>query len=174
MNNLFEESVRQTILSPDRVYRYCLWREWATGEGYCAIVGLNPSKADEVEDDPTITRCIAFAKSWGCNALCMLNLFAYRATKPEEMKKAIDPIGPDNNKHLIELTKEAKILLAAWGTHGNYQNRDRQVLHLLSSQTIPALWKCLGKTQDGFPRHPLFVRADEELIDFYDPMQGIK
>ena len=72
-----------------RKYRYTLWRNWAglmpTGKGYAMFVGLNPSTADETNDDPTIRRCIAFAKAWGYDALCMTNIFAFRATNPMVM-----------------------------------------------------------------------------------------
>jgi hypothetical protein len=79
------------------------------------FVGLNPSTADETSDDPTIRRCIAFAKSWGYSALCMTNLFAYRATDPKIMKKAQYPVGPDNDDYLKMLSAGAGVVIAAWG-----------------------------------------------------------
>ena len=82
-----EAMERGARLSPCRTYRYALWRRW--GEGPPAMfIGLNPSTADETADDPTIRRCIAFARSWGHGALCMANLFAYRATQPADIPAA--------------------------------------------------------------------------------------
>ena len=69
-----------------RKYRYALWRNWDGSKPYAMIIGLNPSTADENENDPTITRCINFAKSWGYGGVCVTNLFAYCATVPSDMK----------------------------------------------------------------------------------------
>lgn len=153
---------RETILSPCRTYRYTLWREFGglVGDGYAMFIGLNPSTADEVNDDPTIRRCIAFAKSWGYGALCMTNLFAFRATDPEEMKRAADPVGPENDSHLIALARDAGVVVAAWGTNGTYLGRDNAVRTM-----VPNL-RCLKKTVAGHPSHPLYLRADLTPIPF--------
>lgn len=147
---------RQTIFSPCRTYRYTLWREFdvPVNDGYVMFIGLNPSTADEVNDDPTIRRCIEFAKSWGYSALCMTNLFAFRATKPVEMIAAADPVGPDNDTYLIDLARNAGVVVAAWGTHGTHLGRDVTVRTL-----VPNL-HCLKKTINGHPGHPLYLRAD--------------
>ena len=145
---------RKTILSPCRTYRYALWREWFGGSGYAMFVGLNPSTADETNDDPTIRRCIGFAKAWGFSALCMTNLFAYRATKPADMKRATHPVGPDNDAHLLALAADAGVIVAAWGTNGTYQRRDMAVRAML-----PALC-CLRLTKAGHPEHPLYLPGE--------------
>lgn len=142
---------RQTILSADRLYRYALWREWIGGEGYAMFIGLNPSTADETQDDPTIRRCISFAKAWGYSGLCMTNLFAYRATKPVDMKAASDPVGSENNVHLLTLAEGAGVIVAAWGANGTFKERDAEVKRLL-----PNL-HCLSLTKDGHPGHPLYL-----------------
>ena len=84
-------------LSECRKYRFALWRTWDDSKPYVMFVGLNPSTADETTDDPTLTRCINYAKSWGFGGVCMANIFAYRATEPSDMKAATDPIGSENN-----------------------------------------------------------------------------
>lgn len=168
---------RTTQFSPDRRYRYTLWRElWSgdelfdafdgTNEGergnalgqYIMVIGLNPSTADERNDDPTIRRCKAFAKSWGYGALCMTNLFAFRATQPEDMKKAVDPAGPECGKWLCDIAKGAGMILAAWGKHGSFIGRDRNVLSALKAIGKPVY--CLGKNSDGSPKHPLYIAAN--------------
>jgi hypothetical protein len=144
---------RNTILSPCRTYRYTLWRDLGglAGEGYAMFIGLNPSTADEVNNDQTIERCMSFAKSWGYGALCMTNLFAFRATKPVEMIAAADPVGPDNDLHLIDLARGAGIVVAAWGTNGAHLERDSAVRAL-----VPNL-HFLRKTEDGHPGLPLYL-----------------
>ena len=97
--NSTERISKGARFSVDRKYRYALWRHWNGNKerNYVAFVGLNPSTADEKTDDPTIRRCMGFARSWGFNGIWMINAFAFRATKPKDMKAAIDPIGPDND-----------------------------------------------------------------------------
>ncbi len=150
----------QTIFSPTRKYRYVLWRRWQPGSKSLAVIGLNPSTADEVIDDPTIRRCIGFAKSWGFDALCMLNLFAFRATDPAVMAVQSDPIGPENDKFIVAATQAASMTLAAWGTHGSFMGRGEQVLRL-----IPSV-HCLGITKHGFPKHPLYIKGDTQPISY--------
>lgn len=156
--------------SPDRVHRYTLWRTWyRTLIGnpqwrYAAVIGLNPSTADETRDDPTIRRCIDFAKSWDVDALCMLNLFAFRATDPRDMKAAADPVGAENDAWLIRICRGASLVLAAWGVHGEYQGRDRAVRQLLEEAGVVPL--ALGFTKAGHPRHPLYMPKSAEPRPF--------
>jgi len=153
---------RRTILSEDRKYRYTLWREgWDSLNENCrdrgkfvVFIGLNPSTADETKPDNTMTRCVGFAKSWGFEALCMVNLFAYRTKSPREMKRQIDPVGPENDKYIVQMCREASLVIAAWGTHGSFLGRDKEVMKLIDNL------HCLGTTQDGYPKHPLYLRAD--------------
>lgn len=169
---------RPTIFSPDRVYRYILWRHWH-GHGsthildssnghhpsYAMFIGLNPSTADETLDDPTIRRCIGFAKAWGLGALCMTNLYAFRATDPNVMKAQKDPIGDDNFKRLLEAGKTATIIIAAWGTHGGFiKEVPRQVCGLLADAGLNI--HCLGTNADGSPKHPLYLKADSKPQPF--------
>lgn len=146
------------VLSDCRTYRYALWRTWDTNKPYAMFVGLNPSTADETEDDPTITRCINFAKSWGYGGLCMVNLFAFRATKPDDMKKATDPVGSENDQWLLKLASGAGIVIGAWGNNGAYQGRAEHVKGLVSDMS----YLQLNKT--GHPTHPLYLKADLKPI----------
>lgn len=141
---------RSADLSACRIYRYALWRRWGPG-AYAMFIGLNPSTADEMNDDPTIRRCIGFARAWGYDALCMANLFAYRATDPADMKKAVDPIGGANDHVLTTLARGAGIVVAAWGAHGTYKRRDQSVRLLVNDLHY------LRLTKDGHPGHPLYL-----------------
>lgn len=137
------------VISGCGSYRYQLWRSWLGGEGYVLIVGLNPSKADAAQDDPTIRRCVDFAQRWGFSALAMGNLFAFRATKPEDMMAADDPVGPENDVHLEQMALGARLVVAAWGTQGSWRAETVR-------NTLPNL-HYLALSKDGQPRHPLYL-----------------
>ena len=139
------------LLSPCRTYRYDLWRTWLGGNGYAMFVGLNPSTADETQDDPTIRRCVAFAKAWGYAGLCMTNLFAYRATDPRDMMRASDPVGPLNDEILCGRAEGAGVVVAAWGVHGTFGGR-----HGVVRAALPEL-HYLRLTKAGHPGHPLYL-----------------
>ena len=94
------------------------------------FVGLNPSTADEIKDDPTSRKCMRFAQSWGYGGIILANLFAYRATDPRELKGVSDPVGPENDHWLNRLADEAGIVIAAWGIHGGFMRRDSVVMDL--------------------------------------------
>jgi hypothetical protein len=122
---------------------------------------LNPSTADEVQNDPTIRRCIGFARAWQCSRLIIANIFAIRATDPRVMLAADDPTGPDNDRWVAMAAHEADNsngpVVCAWGAHGGHRARDLAVMEALDLIGVrPA---CLGETAAGFPRHPLYVRG---------------
>ena len=117
------------------------------------FVGLNPSTADASRDDPTLRRCMSFARERGFGGVSLGNLFALRATNPRTLREVEDPVGPRNDLWLKRLADEASLVVAAWGTRGRLGGRDAAVLPLLGQVS------CLGVTQQGDPRHPLYVRA---------------
>jgi hypothetical protein len=125
--------------SADRVYRYTLTRELGIGPTLM-VIGLNPSTADETQDDPTIRRCIGFAKRWEMGRLVMTNIFAFRSTWPAALySDTNDPIGADNDHHLLEQAGAADMILAAWGAHGGLVDRDVEVRSLLRDFTVMCL-----------------------------------
>lgn len=152
------------MFSPCRTWRYVLTRRWGEGPAL-AVIGLNPSTADEQTDDPTIRRCVGLARRWSYGALVMLNLFAYRATDPADMQRAPNPIGPDNDRHIAEQTRAAGMVLAAWGVHGEWGQRAVHVQVMLGA-TYGVPLHALGWTRAGHPRHPLYVRGDTEPESF--------
>ena len=151
---------REATFSPDRVYRYGLARTWAPELPTLLLVGLNPSTADETRDDPTIRRCLGFARSWGYGRLIVANLFAFRATHPRELRRAADPVGPDNDTWLLRYAARAERIVAAWGNDGCYQGRDRAVRALL-----PDLY-CIRRNRSGQPAHPLYLPAELRPLPF--------
>lgn len=154
---------KDATFSGDRVYRYMLSRVWDDSLPALAIIGLNPSTADENIDDPTIRRCITFAKRDGYGGIIMLNLFAYRATNPKELKQADNPIGQHNNAELRRETRGRSILLA-YGA--NYTGgRADEVQKLLGIDTYRTSTFCLGRTQAG---HPLYLKSTTPM----EPWEG--
>jgi hypothetical protein len=125
------------------------------------FTGLNPSTATETEDDNTVRRCIGLAKSWGYQALCMANLFAFRSRHPRSLLNVVDPVGPDNDKWLVRCAKEADKIICAWGYFKQHKVRQASVFNMLSS--MHRLYH-LGMTKNGWPRHPLFIRKDVRPI----------
>ena len=145
-------------------YRYLLWREWNSESKTVTFIMLNPSRADAEINDPTITRCINFALSWGYGRLEVVNLFAYRTSKPSLLKQAAEPIGKDNDRHIVESVAKSDRTILAWGNHGTWQKQDLYVLQLLKS--YEHLYS-LGITKIGCPRHPLYLRSSTEPV-IYD------
>lgn len=159
------------VFSPDRVYRYRLYRfvdmpSPGTILRTLNIIGLNPSTADEATDDPTIRRCMGFAKAWGFDVLTMTNLFAFRTTDPARLRYAamMQPngiVGLENDRHLIQVAEQATKIVLAWGAFGNLGGRDQQVIRMLKAVLKAAPWRynlyCFGVTKSGAPKHPLYL-----------------
>lgn len=104
-----------------------------------AVIGLNPSTATEMEDDPTVNRCWKLAKREGFDAFCMLNIFALRSTNPQQLYASIDPIGTYNDRWIKEIAHNASIVVAAWGIHGAFKDRGQNIRNLIQNLS------CLGK-----------------------------
>lgn len=148
-------------LSNCQAYRYLLWRIWDTTKPTFTFIGLNPSTADAVNDDPTIIRCINFAKSWGGGGIHMLNLFAYRSSYPIEMMNAKDPVGEYNDMYLKEYALKSEKVIACWGNYGGFNNRSMVVKELLNSE-----FYYFDLNKSGEPKHPLYIKGDAELKKF--------
>tara|TARA_B110000495_G_scaffold192073_1_gene195834 strand:- start:1336 stop:1824 length:489 start_codon:yes stop_codon:yes gene_type:complete len=150
---------KSAVFSNCRKYRYSLTRSWNSAGGYVLFIGLNPSIADEKIDDPTLTRCINFAKDWGYGGLIMVNLFAYMSTYPTDLKKVKLPIGNNNNKHILKNHQKSQLTVAAWGNDGHFLKRDKEVLKIICNPM------CLNINKSGQPAHPLYQKKDQELIN---------
>lgn len=160
-------AVKDALISPCGLYRYWLTREWDASFHKLPIIMLNPSTADASLDDPTIRRCISFAKREGFGGIRVMNLFAFRATSPKEMLAQGNPYGPDNWDNLLDLLVEARNydtpILCAWGAHGVHGMAKRVQEY---AKVNRARLVCLGKTDGGHPRHPLYVKGDQPLVPF--------
>jgi len=160
--------------SPDRAYRYRLTRTWNPTMRRCLFVMLNPSTADAFVVDPTIWRCIAFAKREGCGSLDVVNLFALRSPDPSVLYQHPDPVGPDNEHQIAYAIHGANLIICGWGAHASklaetVANPEPWVRECAEAEHKP-LW-CLGFTADGSPKHPLARGksriADDQPLTFY-------
>lgn len=172
---MFTDTRYTATLSPDREYRYHLSRTWDVEKPTLAWIMLNPSTADETEDDPTIRRCVNFAKDWGYGSIVVGNLFALRTPDPDGLDDHPDPIGPENDDYLLEIARESDLVIAAWGTGGAKKGRQ--------APRGPVVWamleadpkavtnvRALDTTKDGHPVHPLYQPKDAEPEPFeYGP-----
>lgn len=155
------------LFSPCRTWRYELRRSWANQPDLVMLM-LNPSTADEVKNDPTVERCERRARAGGYGGLVVLNIFAYRATDPADMKAAADPVGPENDDyiraHFLRAAALGSPVCAAWGTHGDHLSRGRQVLDMAEAAGVQLV--CLKKTKGGHPGHPLYIKAAAPFVSF--------
>lgn len=151
---------REAVISQDGQYRYSLVRRWGVGGFPAQFIMLNPSTADDALDDPTIRRCVGFARSLGASGLVVVNLYAFRATKPVDLWRADDPVGPDADTYLGIVARRAATegapLIAAWGASAR-PDRVEHVRALVAERG--ANLTALGVTKDGAPRHPLYLPA---------------
>lgn len=168
---------RSAEISDCQQYRWWLRRSWTNwdkngiavpGKGVCCFVMLNPSTADATIDDPTIRRCVGFAKTWGYTILSVRNLFAFRATNPAELLFTENPTGGERGDLELLAACTADITVVAWGA-GVVGNRDKVALALFAKHFPRHPLYCLGTTKNGYPRHPLYVRADQQLVRFNAP-----
>jgi len=146
--------IKDAHISECRNYRYSLSRIWNDSKPTILFIGLNPSIADDREDDPTLKKCINYAKSWGFGGLKMANLFAYRATLPSDLKLAKDPIGIENDGILKKMIESVEIVVVAWGNDGSFLDRDKEVLKLVKNPM------CLNINKSGKPSHPLYQKSN--------------
>jgi hypothetical protein len=166
-----ERVARSASFSADRRYRYALARAWNPDAPRAIFVGLNPSTADEREDDPTIRRCVGYARLWRCGSMTIVNLFAFCSTDPKGLGRVADPIGPENAARLRSYLDGAApaIVVAAWG-------RIPSAVRSLAQPTIAELERrrgirVLGLNLDGSPKHPLYLAYDRPLTTWRSAIQ---
>lgn len=153
------------VLSSDARYRYSLGRVWDGGLGIARFIGLNPSTATHEEDDPTIRRCMRFARDWGLGGIVMLNIFAYRATDPKALQTVPHPVGALTDYYLETLGSGTHPfpVIACWGVHGELHARGAAAFAILKRASRDQV-QVFGFTKGGHPKHPLYLRAASELV----------
>ena len=155
------------IISPCGQYRYRLEREVGMDGLTFAYFGVNPSTADATIDDATVRKWIGFTKVNGGRRFIVGNVFAYRATDVRALY-TVEPIGLQNNAHLMQIAEAADILVPCWGDRGkvpaHLRSRFDDVLAMLMECGKPV--KAFGLTKGGDPKHPLMLGYDTPLIDW--------
>jgi hypothetical protein len=180
-NQIAEVAIRKTAVLSDRgTYRYRLTRQWDLGKAMLPVCMLNPSTADADKDDPTIKALMRFADNWGYGGITVINLFAVRTSKPQEMKRHEWPHGADNRMHIEQVLSTARHtstpVLAAWGNDGAHWSRqDEEFCRIAKAAMVDLV--CLGLTAGGFPKHPLArgkhrIPADQKPIMWRRWMEG--
>lgn len=176
-----KQKIRKSAsIDKNQKYRYSLIRHWDTDQDWLntcvgtwrnprvAWIMLNPSVADDKIDDPTIRKCIGFSKRWGYSAMVVNNLFAYRATDPVDLRKAISPWGSDNMFHLEFTFRQCKrhndLLVLAWGRHGNIYEVGSKLIEVLKRYDLYRRAHCFGLTKNGQPFHPLMLSYSTPLV----------
>jgi len=143
------------VYSPCESYRYSLTRVWNPAGSRVLFIMLNPSTATEIQNDPTVERCERRSRALGFGAFRVLNIFAYRATDPRDMRRAHDPVGPGNDAAILAGLEWADQVICAWGTHGAHLGRGPSVEALL--RTSGRELQHLGLSKAGHPKHPLYI-----------------
>lgn len=154
MEQLFPETSGAEF-SPCRTWRYRLWRIWDGSLPSVNFLMLNPSIADANVLDPTVTRCVDFARRWGYGGLYVTNLFALVSTDPEGLYKSADPVGPGNDQAILGTARDAGLVVCAWGNHGVHKERRDAVLGMLRGAGVDL--SCLRMNGTGEPSHPLYL-----------------
>ena len=163
---LFDDVEKTATISPCGRYRHALGRYWNREAGFVLFIGLNPSTADAEQDDPTIRRCVRFARDWGYGGIEMGNLFDWRATDPKDCRRAMAFAVSDKNDACLRVrAAESRFVIAAWGAAAWAQDRISQVFRGVFNEE--RRWHCLGLTKGGSPRHPLYVPAVTKPILFW-------
>lgn len=162
-NNISEEGIEsQAIYSDSEEHRYVLKRAWNDQGKRMMFIGLNPSTATEIVNDPTITRVIGYAKREGFGSVSICNIFSFRATLPSDLKKSGDPIGKETDNLMIREAEDSDVILLGWGNHASFMDRGKKVRELLKPFKEKTF--CLGLTKSAEPKHPLYLRKDAEFM----------
>jgi hypothetical protein len=146
--------------SPDRVYRYALWRTWDDTKPKVMFVGLNPSTADETNNDNTVNACVRHATNWGYGGFVIGNLFAFCDTDQKFIWQVPNPIGPENDAWLKRLAKQSDKIIAAWSNDGWRDKRGEIVCKM-----FPEIY-CLRRNKSGEPHHPLYIKTPSQPVKY--------
>ena len=162
MTDLFLE--RDAVISDCKQYRYLLRRTWDWDRMRALFIMLNPSTADAEIDDATIKSCTRLCRAWGYGSFEVVNLFGWRATDPNALSEADEPVGPDNDAIAVAAVNRCDIAICAWGAHPMAGDRASVMKQLIVGRRPVAF--CLGKTKAGAPKHPLYIKTGTPLVAY--------
>ena len=152
---LLSQTHSTAIFSDCETYRFRLWRQWEAQKPYLCFVMLNPSTANEEKNDPTVERCEQRARRTGYGGVQIVNLFALRSTDPQMLYVHPEPIGAENNAAILTACQKSGTVIGAWGTHGKWMERGKEIAELLRHHKIDL--HALKVNADGNPSHPLYL-----------------
>ena len=160
----------RAVFSADGLYRYRLSRIWSNHGGLARLacwILLNPSTADQDVLDPTLRRGLGFTKALGLDGMLVVNLFGLRSTDPRALLAASDPVGPENDEFIQGAVNESELVVLGWGAHEAVRRtgRDLTITAMIRRRGDRTMY-CLGRTADGSPRHPLYLRSDAKLVEY--------
>jgi len=156
----------EAYFDEDKIYRYLLYRKWGNLKKKVTWIMLNSSTADETLDDPTIRRCIGFAKQFDADELDIVNLFAYRSTNPEKLYTVEDPVGKENDDYIRKSIEKSSLIILGWGNHGKLLNRSDEVISKLLKPYSDKVF-ALKILKNGEPGHPLYIPYSVELQNVF-------
>jgi hypothetical protein len=161
---------KHAVISDCGTFRYLLTRQWADGPSITFVM-LNPSTADADKDDATVRKCIGFARNFKFSGIRVVNLFAFRATNPADLRRAGWPAGPENNQWLDRAATWAwannEPMVCAWGAHTRGRTAAQRVAHVtvqLEQRGVDL--RALQVLVDGTPSHPLMLPYSCQLMQF--------
>jgi hypothetical protein len=166
----FLDTTCGAVFDASRKYRYLLWRRWNQELPALTFCMLNPSTADAFRLDPTIARCMSFARDWGFGSLRIVNIFAYRSTDPAALQRRRDPVGKLNDQFIERAIHSSQRSVLAWGNHGILRDRDKEMMLMMRKTAASDRLYHLGLTRLQQPKHPLYVRRDAGLHGFETPV----
>ncbi|MDA9749333.1 MAG: DUF1643 domain-containing protein [Bacteroidota bacterium] len=148
--------IREAKISIDKKERYSLKREWDKSKNKILYIMLNPSLADDNNDDPTIRRLINFSKKFNYGGFLVGNIYSTISPNPKEVDKS-DGISDKNLVELLKLINQVEEIVYAWGNNAY----EPEFLKDLVSNP-----KCFGKNLNGSPKHPLYLPKNIQLISY--------
>lgn len=161
--DLFTET--GAAFSECRRYRYRLWRYWDRSKPPLCFLMLNPSTADDLSNDPTVERCQRRALAMGYGGLEVVNIFAFRSTDPSALYTLDDPVGPENDRAILDACQLAGMVICAWGNHGRELNGRSAIVRAMLEEAGIAPF-ALAVNSSGEPKHPLYVSYEKEPEPF--------
>ncbi|MBU0846914.1 DUF1643 domain-containing protein [Patescibacteria group bacterium] len=154
---------RGAVFADDHTHRLYLWRRWNKQGPWVMFIGLNPSTADERRDDPTVRRCIGFAKRWECGGIFMCNVFTLVSTDPKKLNVET-PIAMGASLAMRVIRERCSKAVAGWGNLITQVREGEDQVERIKRQLSPL--DCLGMTKLGHPRHPLYLPYSVKLVTF--------
>lgn len=156
---------REALLSDDGNYRYVLHNSWDESKDNLAVIMLNPSKADELKLDKTVMNLNNFAVDNDFGSLTIVNLYAFMATEPKDLKYRNDYYERDNDEHIVTVANYADTIIVAWGSDSKkYVSRKREVEALLIPYAEKL--KCFVDKQGRMPRHPRDLSEEWDIVNY--------